>query len=59
MAIFIAGVVIVLYQATRRCIATLRGKKIPVEAAGPPVLASGGAADGLLLTRLDATFLER
>jgi len=38
MCVFIVGVVIVLVQATRRCLATLRGAPIPAGAAGPPVV---------------------
>lgn len=41
MLIFILGVVIVVAGAARRCVATLRGEKIPAEAAGPPVIADG------------------
>ena len=36
MAIFIAGVVLVLVDATRRWIKTLQGAEIPKEAFGPP-----------------------
>ena len=36
MAIFIAGVVLVLFDASRRWIATLQGAEIPKEAFGPP-----------------------
>ena len=39
MVIFILGVVIVVTGAARRCLATLRGESIPVEA--PPVIADG------------------
>jgi len=39
MSMFILGVVLVVFQAARRCIATLRGEPIPAEAAGPPVIA--------------------
>jgi carbon starvation protein len=41
MLIFILGVVIVVVDAARRCLATLRGGAIPAEAAGPPVPAGG------------------
>jgi hypothetical protein len=41
MLIFITGVVIVVAGAARRCLATLRGERIPEEAAGPPVVADG------------------
>jgi len=41
MLIFILGVVIVVAGAARRCLATLRGERIPEEAAGPPVVADG------------------
>jgi carbon starvation protein len=37
MALFIVGVVLVVIQAARRCIATLNGDPIPVDASGPPV----------------------
>jgi carbon starvation protein len=36
MSLFIVGVVLVLFQAGRRCLATLRGEPIPVDASGPP-----------------------
>jgi carbon starvation protein len=36
MTLFIVGVVLVVFQAARRCVATLRGAPIPREAAGPP-----------------------
>jgi carbon starvation protein len=38
MAMFILGVVLVLFEAAHRCIKTLRGDPIPVEAFGPPVV---------------------
>jgi carbon starvation protein len=38
MAIFITGVVLVVFDALRRCLKTLRGEPIPPEASGPPVL---------------------
>jgi carbon starvation protein len=41
MLIFILGVVIVVAGAARRCLRTLRGERIPEEAAGPPVVADG------------------
>jgi carbon starvation protein len=41
MLIFMLGVVIVVASAARRCLATLRGERIPEEAAGPPVVADG------------------
>jgi carbon starvation protein len=41
MVIFILGVVIVVTSAARRCLGTLRGESIPLEAAGPPVVADG------------------
>jgi len=41
MAIFIVGVVLVVVQAARRCIATLRGEPVPRDAAGPPVPPDG------------------
>jgi carbon starvation protein len=41
MLIFMVGVVLVVANAARRCLLTLRGDGIPVEAAGPPVIADG------------------
>jgi len=41
MSVFIIGVVLVVFQAARRCLATLRGEPIPREAAGPPVISDG------------------
>ncbi len=38
MAIFIVGVVLVVFDALRRSIKTLRGEPIPPEAFGPPVV---------------------
>jgi len=32
----VVGVVLVVIQAARRCIATLNGEPIPVDASGPP-----------------------
>ncbi len=43
MLIFIVGVVLVLFDAARRCLKTLRGEAIPVEAFGPPEVAPTGA----------------
>jgi len=41
MAIFIVGVVLVVFSAARRWIAALNGAPAPVEAFGPPVTAGG------------------
>jgi carbon starvation protein len=41
MLIFMVGVVLVVANAARRCLLTLRGENIPMEAAGPPVVADG------------------
>ena len=41
MLIFMVGVVLVVVNAARRCLLTLRGENIPMEAAGPPVIAEG------------------
>jgi carbon starvation protein len=41
MALFITGVVLVVFQAARRCIATMNGQPIPVDASGPPVPPEG------------------
>jgi carbon starvation protein len=41
MLIFLAGVVVVCAEAARRCLKTLRGESIPIEAAGPPAVADG------------------
>jgi len=38
MAMFVAGVVLVLISATRRCLMTLQGAPIPKQAFGPPVV---------------------
>ena len=38
MAMFVAGVVLVLIGATRRCFMTLQGAPIPKQAFGPPVV---------------------
>lgn len=43
MIIFIVGVVLVLFDAARRCVKTLRGEGIPIEAFGPPEVATSGA----------------
>jgi len=39
MSIFVAGVVLVLFNVARRCWLTLHGAPIPQEAFGPPVIA--------------------
>ena len=41
MTIFVIGVVLVLFDAGRRCWQTLHGKPIPQEAFGPPAIAAG------------------
>jgi carbon starvation protein len=41
MALFIAGVVLVVFQATRRCLATLRGEALPLDSSGPPLPPDG------------------
>lgn len=41
MTIFVVGVILVLFDAARRCWLTLHGKPIPQEAFGPPTLAAG------------------
>ena len=38
MAIFVVGVVLVVFEAARRCWKTLHGVPIPAEAFGPPVI---------------------
>jgi carbon starvation protein len=38
MSMFVAGVILVLISATRRCLATLNGAPIPEKAFGPPVV---------------------
>jgi len=38
MAIFVLGVVLVIFEAARRCWKTLHGVPIPAEAFGPPVI---------------------
>jgi carbon starvation protein len=38
MAMFVAGVALVLISATRRCLMTLQGAPIPKQAFGPPVV---------------------
>jgi carbon starvation protein len=42
MAIFIAGVILVVIGAAHRCWSTLKGNPVPKEAFGAPVLAGGG-----------------
>jgi carbon starvation protein len=41
MLVFLFGVVVVCTEAGRRCWKTLHGESIPLEAAGPPVVADG------------------
>jgi carbon starvation protein len=41
MALFITGVVLVVANATRRCLATLHGEPLPSDASGPPVPPDG------------------
>jgi carbon starvation protein len=41
MVVFITGVVLVVFQAARRCLATLSGQPLPVDASGPPVPPDG------------------
>jgi carbon starvation protein len=41
LAAFIAGVLLVVFDAARRWVAVMRGAPAPVEAFGPPVTASG------------------
>ena len=41
MAVFIAGVLLVVFDAARRWVAVMRGAPAPVEAFGPPVESSG------------------
>ena len=41
MVVFITGVVLVVFQAARRCLATLNGQPLPVDASGPPVPPDG------------------
>jgi len=41
MVLFITGVVLVVFQAARRCVATLKGQPLPAEASGPPVPPDG------------------
>jgi carbon starvation protein len=45
MVVFITGVVLVVFQAARRCLATLNGQPLPVDASGPP-----GPSDGPKMT---------
>jgi len=42
MVVFIAGVVLVVFGAAKRCWGTLHGEDIPREAFGPPRLAPSG-----------------
>ena len=44
MALFILGVILVVFDAARRCWKTLHGEPVPVEAFGPPVLKDGPPA---------------
>jgi hypothetical protein len=46
MAIFIVGVVLVLFSAIRRWIAVLNGAPAPQEAFGPPLTAAGDVKMG-------------
>ena len=46
MAIFVVGIILVLFDATRRCWQTLHGKPIPQEAFGPPAIAAGLPVSG-------------
>ena len=46
MAIFVTGVVLVLFNVARRCWKTLHGEPIPQEAFGPPVIPSGVPSGG-------------
>jgi carbon starvation protein len=46
LAAFIAGVVLVVFDAARRWVAVMRGAPAPVEAFGPPVDTSGGVRMG-------------
>jgi len=46
MTIFVIGVVIVLFDAARRCWQTLHGGPIPQEAFGPPAIAAGLPVSG-------------
>jgi carbon starvation protein len=44
MVLFVAGVVLVVVDAARRCWLTLHGAPVPVEAFGPPVIKEGPPA---------------
>jgi carbon starvation protein len=46
MTIFVVGVILVLFDASRRCWQTLHGKPIPQEAFGPPAIAAGLPVSG-------------
>ena len=46
MAIFVTGVVLVLFNVARRCCLTLHGAPIPQEAFGPPVIAANLPSGG-------------
>jgi len=46
MAIFVTGVVLVLFNVARRCWLTLHGAPIPQEAFGPPVIAANLPSGG-------------
>jgi hypothetical protein len=46
MAIFIVGVVLVVFDAARRWIAVLKGAPLPQEAFGPPLTAVGDVKMG-------------
>ncbi len=46
MTIFVVGVILVLFDATRRCWKTLHGEPIPQEAFGPPAIAAGLPVSG-------------
>ncbi len=46
MTIFVVGVILVLFDAGRRCWQTLHGKPIPQEAFGPPAIAAGLPVSG-------------
>ena len=41
MGLFITGVVLVVFQAGRRCLATLKGEPLPADASGPPLPPEG------------------
>ncbi|MGB7846746.1 MAG: carbon starvation protein A [Candidatus Acidiferrum sp.] len=46
MAIFVTGVVLVLFNVARRCWMTLHGAPIPQEAFGPPIIKEGLPSGG-------------